>query len=107
MPAIIVFPMGETPEQRTSSCKIDKRLTVNVMVLVHADVPDQAADLILQDAHKRVMPTVSGQLDVSLGGLAIDIEEAGTDFRMAATDGVIVASYTVWYRHQTGDLSAA
>jgi len=106
MPAIIVFPMGEAPEQRTSSCKVDKRLTVNVMVLVHADVPDQAADGILQDAHKRIIPTTAGALDFTLGGLAIDIEEAGTDFRMAATDGVIVASYTVWYRHSTGDLAA-
>lgn len=106
MPALIVTPSVDLPEQRTSSCKIDQKLTVNVMVLVHADVPDQAADPILQDLHKRIMPTVSGRLDVSLGGLAIDIEQAGDDFRLAATDGVIVASYTVWYRHSTGDLAA-
>ncbi len=107
MPAIIVLPEGDSPEQRTSSCKVDKKLTVGVMVLVHADVPDQAADPILQDAHKRIMPTTGGQIDFTLGGLAIDIEEAGTDFRLAATDGVVVQSYLVWYRTAIADLAAA
>jgi len=107
MPAIIVMPVTENAEQRTSSCRVDKKLTVMVQVLAHDDVPDRAADPILQDAHKRILPTVAGQTDFTLGGLAIDIEEDGTDFRLAATDGVIAASYTIWYRHATADMATA
>lgn len=107
MPAIVVMPATETPEQRTSSCRVDKRLTVNVMVLLHDDVPDRAADPIVQDAHKRILPTTTGRVDFTLGGLAIDIEEAGTDFRLAATDGVVVMTYTIWYRHAVADMAVA
>lgn len=106
MPAIIVLPDADNPEQRTSSCKIDRKLSVSVMLLLHADVPDQAADPILQDLHKRILPTTGGQIDFTLGGLAIDIEEAGTDFRLAATDGVIVQSYIIWYRTAIADLAS-
>ena len=107
MPAIIVMPEGDVPEQRTSSCKVDRKLSVNVMLLIHDDVPDRAADPILQDAHKRILPTIGGRVDFTLGGLAIDIEEAPTDFRLAATDGAIVVSYVIWYRTAIADLAVA
>ena len=107
MPALVVMPATETPEQRTSSCRVDKRLSVNVMVFVHDDVPDRAADPIIQDAHKRLIPTTAGSVDFTLAGFAIDIEEAGIDYRLAATDGVIVMTYTIWYRHAIADMAVA
>lgn len=103
MPAIIVKPLSETPSQLTSACKVDKVLTVAVLVCVHADVLDQAADPIITDAHKRLMPTANGFVDLTLGGRAIDIAEAPANFSIEGFDGVIGLSYEVKYRHSQGD----
>jgi hypothetical protein len=99
--------MTETPTQQTSACKIDKVLSVAVLVCVHADVPDQAADEIVTDAHKRLMPTVGGFVDLTLGGLpgVQDVAEAGANFSIEAFDGVIALTYEVKYRHSQGDPS--
>ena len=107
MPAIIVKPLTETPTQQTSACKIDKILQVAVLVIVHNDIPDQAADAIITDAHKRIMPTASGFVDLTLGGLpgVQDVAEAGANFSIENADGVIGLTYDVKYRHSQGDPS--
>ena len=108
MPALIIKPMTETPTQQTSACKIEKTLAVAVLVCVHADVPDQAADAIITDAHKRLMPTANGFVDLTLGGLpgVQDIAEAPANFSIEGWDGVIALTYEVKYRHAQGDPTA-
>ena len=105
MPAIIVKPLNETPTQQTSACKIDKVLTVAVLVIVHADVPDQEADPIISDAHQRLLPTVNGFVDLTLGGLpgVQDVAEAGANFAIEGNDGVIGLTYEIRFRHSQGD----
>jgi hypothetical protein len=108
MPAIIVQPLTATPTQQTSACKIDKVLSVAILICIHADIPDQAADPIITDAHKRLMPTVNGFVDLTLGDLpgVQDIAEAGETFKIEAVDGVIALTYEVKYRHAQGDPTA-
>lgn len=105
MPALIIKPIGETPTQITSACKVDKVLQVAVLVIVHDNTPDQEADPIITDAHKRLMPTSGGFVDLTLGGLpgVQDIAEAGTNFSIENFDGVIALTYEVKYRHSLGD----
>lgn len=108
MPALIIKPMTETPTEQTSACKINKTLAIAILVCVHADVPDQSADAIITDAHKRLMPTIGGFVDLTLGGLpgVQDVAEAGTNFSIEGWDGVIGLTYEVKYRHAQGDPTA-
>jgi hypothetical protein len=103
MPCIVVEPIADTAEPIGGICKTNRRLTVKIAILVHDDVPDQAADPILVDLHPRLISAN----DTTLGGLALDIELLGDDFQFAATDGVIVTSYRIWYRHDTFTLASA
>ncbi len=103
MPCLIVEPIADPAEPIGGICKTNRRLTVKIAVLVHSDVPDQAADPILVDIHPRLI----SPSDISLGGLAVDIELLGDDFQFAATDGVIITTYRVWYRHDTFSLASA
>lgn len=103
MPAIIVQPIKDEAESIGGICKTDRALTVKIAILVHADVPDQAADPIAIDLHPRLIAPG----DTTLGGLAWDIEPLEDDFQFAATDGVIVMTYKVMYRHSVFDLASA
>jgi hypothetical protein len=80
---------------------------VAVLVCVHSDIPDQAADPIIVDAHKRLMPTVGGFVDHTLGGLlgVQDVAEADANFAIEGFDGVIGLAYDIKYRHSVGDQS--
>jgi hypothetical protein len=107
MPALIIKPLSETPTQITSACKVDKVLRVAILVCVHNDIPDQAADPIIVDAHKRLMPTAGGFVDMTLGGLTgvQDVAEADANFAIEGFDGVIGLAYDIKYRHSVGDQS--
>jgi hypothetical protein len=100
--------LTETPTQQTSACKIDKVLAIAVLVCIHADVPDQAADAIITDAHQKLMPTANGFVDLTLGGKpgVQDVAEAGANFAIEGNDGVIGLTYEVRYRHAQGDPSS-
>ena len=107
MPALIVKPLVETPVQVTSACKVDKNLQVAVLVCIHDNIPDQAADPIIADLHKRLMPTAAGFVDHTLGGLpgVQDVAEAGITFGIEGFDGVMGLTYDIKYRHTVGDQS--
>lgn len=101
-PAIVIEPTGDSAEQNTSLPTLDWSLTVRVAVIVRGTVPDQLADPIVADMHSRIMA------DLSLGGVAIDVQPLGTDFEMMEADqaaGVISCNYLVRYRTSVADLS--
>lgn len=107
MPALVVTPMKDPAERVISICKVDRFLTIRIAVIVEGLVPDTAADPIIQDMHKLLMPAYpSGFIDVTLGGLAIDISQAGDSFEFAFVEGVILCDYLIQYRHSEGDLAA-
>jgi hypothetical protein len=105
MPAAIIQPLNEDATQVVSSCKIDKSLMVVILVCIHADIADQAADPIMTEIHKRMLPTSSGFTNFDLGGLpgVQDVAEAGIQFRLEGYDGTIPMGYVIRYRHSQGD----
>ena len=101
-PAIIIEPVSDTPEQNTSLPTLDWTLRIRVVVIERSDVPDQAADDTIEDMHSKLMA------DLTLGGLAIDIQPAQTSFQLLEADqpaGVIFCEYEIRYRSQVADLS--
>lgn len=106
MPCLVVMPVNDPAQQVVSTCQVDRLLTVRIMVFVHADIPDQAADPIVVDLHSKIIPQVGGFPDFTLGGLAIDISQAGDNFEFAPFDGSIIVEYIVNYRHNVDDLTA-
>jgi hypothetical protein len=108
MPAIIVTPVKDQADRVISICRVDRFLQVRLAVIVHDDIPDQAADPVLQSAHKLLLPTQpGGDIDCTLGGLAIDVSQTGDSFEFAFTEGVITSDYQIQYRHGEGDLALA
>ena len=101
-PAIIIEPVSDTPEQNTSLPTLDWTLRIRVVVIERSDVPDQAADDTIEDMHSKLMA------DLTLGGLAIDIQPAQTSFQLLEADqpaGVIFCEYEIRYRSQVDDLT--
>ncbi|MGA1114642.1 MAG: hypothetical protein ACO3TI_06815, partial [Aquiluna sp.] len=95
-------PANINYEQNTSLPKLDATLRVRVVVIVRGSVPDQLADPTIVDLHSRIMA------DLTLGGLAIDVQPALTSFNLVEADqpaGVISCEYDVLYRTQVGDLT--
>ena len=101
-PAIIIEPVSDTPEQNTSLPTLDWTLRIRVVVIERSDVPDQAADDTIEDMHSKLMA------DLTLGGLAIDIQPAQPCFQLLEADqpaGVIFCEYEIRYRSQVADLT--
>jgi hypothetical protein len=101
-PSIVIEPATITYEQNTSLPKLDATLRVRVVVIVRGAVPDQLADPVIVDMHSRIMA------DLTLGGVAIDVQPALTTFNLVEADqpaGVISCEYDVLYRTQVGDLT--
>ena len=102
-PAVIVEPLKDRCEQNTSLPTLDWSLLVRVAVVVRANVPDQAADPVVDSLHSRLMA------DLSLGGLAIDIQPFQVEFQSIEADvpaGVVMCDYLVKYRTSVTDLGA-
>ena len=101
-PALIIEPVSDTPEQNTSMPTLDWTLRIRVVVIERSNVPDQAADDTIEDMHSKLMA------DLTLGGLAIDIQPAQTSFQLLEADqpaGVIFCEYEIRYRSQVADLT--
>lgn len=102
-PAIVIEPITDTAQQNTSLPTLDWSLTVRVAVIARANVPDQAADPIVDDMHSRIMS------DLTLGGVAIDVQPLSVSFELMEADqpaGVISCNYLVRYRTSVTDLGA-
>ncbi len=102
-PAIIVEPVKDTPQQNTSLPTLDWSLVVRVAVIVRANVPDQAADPVVESLHSKLMA------DLTLGGLAIDIQPFPVEFQAVEADvpaGVVVCDYVVKYRTSVTNLGS-
>jgi hypothetical protein len=102
-PAIIVEPVRDNCDQNTSLPTLDWSLLVRVAVVVRANVPDQAADPTIESLHSRLMA------DLTLGGLAIDIQPVQVEFQTVEADvpaGVAMCDYLVKYRTSVVNLSS-
>lgn len=103
-PAIVVEPVNDIAEQNTSLPTLDWSLTVRVAVIVRGNIPDQQADPIVENLHSRLMA------DLTLGGVAIDVQPQSVNFEMVEADqpaGVISCDYLVRYRTSVTNLATA
>jgi hypothetical protein len=101
-PAIIVEPVSDTPEQNTSLPTLDWTLRVRVVVIVRGNTPDQLADPTIESLHSKLMA------DLTLGGLAIDVQPAQVTFNLLEADqpaGVIFCEFDVRYRTSVTSLA--
>lgn len=102
-PAIIVEPIKDRCEQATSLPTLDWSLLVRIAVVVRANVPDQAADPVVESLHSKLMA------DLTLGGLAIDIQPFQVEFQAVEADvpaGVVMCDYLVKYRTSVVNLGS-
>lgn len=103
-PAIVVEPVQDQAQQNTSLPTLDWSLTVRVAVIVRGNIPDQQADPIVEDMHAKLMA------DLTLGGVAIDIQPQSVNFEMVEADqpaGVISCDYLIRYRTSVTNLVTA
>jgi hypothetical protein len=102
-PAIVVEPIEDVAQQNTSLPTLDWSLTVRIAVVVRANIPDQAADPIVESLHSKLMA------DLTLGGLAMDIQPQRVEFQTVEADqpaGVVMCDYLVRYRSSVTNLAA-
>jgi hypothetical protein len=101
MPALVVEPVSDTPEQ-TTVASLDWTLQARVSVLVRGAVPDQLADPIVESVHAKIME------DQTLNGYAIDVLPGGVTFEMVEADqpaGVIGMDFEIRYRTSLASIS--
>lgn len=102
-PAIVIEPITDQAQQNTSLPTLDWSLTVRIDVIVRGNIPDQQADATVESMHSKLMA------DLTLGGLAYDIQPSLVNFELVEADqpaGVIACDYVVRYRTQVASLAA-
>lgn len=101
-PAIIIEPITDGARQVTSLPKLDWTLRVRVIVVVRSNNSYTEADPVIESMHSKLMA------DLTLGGVAIDIQPAVTSFEFIDADqpaGVFSNEYDVRYRTSVSNLS--
>jgi hypothetical protein len=100
---IIVEPVMDQATQNVIP-KLDWRLTVAITVIARGAIPDQAADPVVAEVHKRVMS------DLGLGGLCHDIQPQSSSFEFVSADKdamVVTNTFDVLYRTSLNDISVS
>ena len=94
-PAIVIEPANDLAQQNTSLPTLDWTLRVRIVVISRATLADQAADPTIESLHAKLMT------DLTLGGLAIDVQPAQVTFDFVEADvpaAVIACEYDIRYR---------
>ena len=102
VPAIVVEPVNDQPNDTNFYDQIDWSMRVRVTTLVRAAVPDDSSDTYSQQVHLLLMA------DQSVGGYALDLTPDRTDFELYEADvplGVISQDFLVKYRTSRTDLT--
>jgi hypothetical protein len=103
VPAVIVEPVNDQPNDTNFYDKLDWTLRARVTTLVRSDVPDDASDTYTQQVHELLMA------DQTLNGHALDLTPDRTDFSLYEADvplGVISQDFLVRYRSSRTDLTS-
>lgn len=101
VPAIVIEPVSDTPDSSVIPF-LNWTLVTRVAVIVRGDIPDSVADSIVESVHQKLMD------DLSLGGLAMDIQPGPVSFEMLESDqptGIISLDFRVLYRTTLTNLS--
>lgn len=101
-PALVIEPVQINYAQNTSLPTLDATMRVRLTVVVRGTVPDQLADASVVSMHSKVMA------DLTLGGIAIDIQPVQTLFNLIEADqpaGLVSCEYDIKYRTLVADLT--
>lgn len=93
-PAILIEPVQDQPTL-VAVTKLNWDLTVRVSVVVRGAIPDQVADPIIEDLHRKLLA------DKSLGGTAQDLTAGPVSWQLVDGDqpvGLVSLDYRVQYR---------
>lgn len=102
-PAIVVEPVTDLCQQNTSLPTLDWTLRLRVVVISRSTIADQAADPTIESLHAKLMA------DLTLGGLAIDVQPAQVSFEFVEADvpaAVISCEYDIRYRTSVSSLAS-
>jgi len=102
-PAVILEPVQDQADQPDVVGRINWRLTVRVTVYVRANVPDQAADSIVQSVYSKMLQ------DTTVGGYAMDVRPVNVSFETLEADvpaGVITNEFEVIYQTSYSDVAS-
>jgi hypothetical protein len=102
-PAIVVEPVTDLCQQNTSLPTLDWTLRIRVVVISRSTIADQAADPTIESLHAKLMA------DLTLGGLAIDVQPAQVSFEFVEADvpaAVISCEYDIRYRTSVSSLAS-
>ena len=103
MPALLVFPESEVV--RCVNDRTERELVIRIVALAigtTAESPEPVADRLLTAAHTALLA------DVTLGGLALGLEETDTDWQQDDADMDVAAlpsRYRITYRTLAHDLT--
>ena len=101
-PALVIEPVQINYAQNTSLPTLDATMRVRLTVVVRGTVPDQLADATVVSMHSKVMA------DLTLGGVAIDVQPVQTLFNLIEADqpaGLVSCEYDIRYRTLVADLT--
>lgn len=103
-PAINIMPDSEDPTENTIG-KVDAKLNIEVQVYHRSSTtpPDEQADSVVEEVFSRLMA------DSTLGGLAVDISETGTNWDFDESDRtalLVRMRFAIWYRHNRNSLTS-
>lgn len=101
LPALIVEPVMDVPSP-ASNPRVQWDLTFHVTAIARGDNPDQSADDIVKDIYSKVMA------DRSIGGIAMDIFPASTDYKFIEGDKprvLIIMQFKATYQTRDNDLT--
>jgi len=104
VPAVIIEPVNDQPNDTNFFDKIDWTMRVRITTLVRASVPDDTSDTYTQQVHSLLMA------DQTVNGYALDLTPDRTEFSLYEADvplGVISMDYLVRYRSSRTDLTSA
>ena len=104
VPAVIVEPVNDQPNDTNFFDKIDWTMRVRITTLVRASVPDDTSDTYTQQVHSLLMA------DQTVNSYALDLTPDRTEFSLYEADvplGVISMDYLVRYRSSRTDLTSA
>ena len=101
-PALVLLPESETISENTNGA-VDARLLFVVDVHARAEASaDKTADATCASVHSKLMA------DPTLGGLAVDLSEQGTEWDHEQSDQSLVVvrmRFAAWYRHPRNSLT--
>jgi len=102
-PAIIIEPVSDNPKDaNTTFDKITWELRIRVSVIVRGKIPDKVADPTVNSLYTKLLT------DTTIGGLAIDIRPAITNFEILEADepaGIVSVEFDIDYKSSYNNLS--